>query len=69
MGFIFARVFCVLIYGAWVHDESLKPIRVLHSIPAQYYSPEVGNTQFLIYIIVNVSVVHLFIDIFAVLDP
>lgn len=41
MGFIFARVLCVLIYASWVHEESLKPLQVIHSIPSQYYSSQV----------------------------
>lgn len=40
-GFLILRTVYVSLYGAWIHDESRKPIDVLNSVPASIYNLEV----------------------------
>ncbi|KAJ3653905.1 hypothetical protein Zmor_013130 [Zophobas morio] len=42
-GFLVARTISVTLYGAWINDESRKPLEVLHSIPSEYYCEEIAR--------------------------
>lgn len=41
-GFLILRTVCVSLYGAWINDESKKPIAILNSVPSFVYNLEVG---------------------------
>jgi hypothetical protein len=36
-----ARTVAVTLYGAWINDESKKPLQILHSVPSEHYCGEV----------------------------
>lgn len=40
-GFLIIRTIFVSLYGAWVNDESKKPIPILNSVPSSVYNIEV----------------------------
>jgi hypothetical protein len=40
-GFLMARTVAVTLYGAWINDESKKPLQILHSVPSEHYCGEV----------------------------
>lgn len=40
-GFLILRTVCVSLYGAWINDESKKPIAILNSVPSFVYNLEV----------------------------
>lgn len=40
-GFLIIRTVCVSLYGAWIHDESQKPLPLLNSVSSDVYSVEV----------------------------
>lgn len=44
-GFLLLRTASVTLYGAWVNDESKKPIDRLYSVPPQQYNIEVRKTS------------------------
>lgn len=37
------RTVSVSLYGAWINDESKKPIAILNSVPSYVYNLEVGT--------------------------
>lgn len=39
--FLIGRALCLALCAARIHDESLKPLRVLHAIPRSSWCPEV----------------------------
>lgn len=40
-GFLIARTVSVSMYGAWINEESKKPIAALNSVPSYVYNFEV----------------------------
>ncbi|CAH1368778.1 unnamed protein product, partial [Tenebrio molitor] len=40
-GFLVARTIAVTLYGAWINDESRKPLQILHSVPSEHYCREI----------------------------
>lgn len=40
-GFLIMRTVSVSLYGAWINDESKKPIAILNSVPSFVYNLEV----------------------------
>jgi gustatory receptor len=40
-GFLMARTVAVTLYGAWINDESKKPLQILHSVPSEHYCGEI----------------------------
>lgn len=44
-GFLIVRTVSVSIYGAWINDESKKPITILNSVPSHVYNLEVSSAR------------------------
>ncbi|KYB27621.1 Gustatory receptor for sugar taste 64f-like Protein [Tribolium castaneum] len=42
-GFLVARTIAVTLYGAWINDESRKPLEILHSVPSEHYCEEISR--------------------------
>ncbi|KAK4877869.1 hypothetical protein RN001_010375 [Aquatica leii] len=40
-GFLIGRTICVSLYGAWIHDESQKPLPLLNSVSSSVYNVEI----------------------------
>ncbi|KAL3281743.1 hypothetical protein HHI36_004947 [Cryptolaemus montrouzieri] len=41
--FLLLRITSVTLYGAWINDESRKPLDMLHSVPSMQYNIEVNR--------------------------
>ncbi|RZC39788.1 zinc finger protein 2-like [Asbolus verrucosus] len=42
-GFLLGRTVAVTLYGAWINDESRKPLQILHSVPSEHYCGEISR--------------------------
>ncbi|KAF5285776.1 hypothetical protein FQR65_LT13055 [Abscondita terminalis] len=40
-GFLLGRAVCVCLYGAWIHDESTRPLLTLNTVSSEVYNDEI----------------------------